>query len=129
MKSLTTLVSAAALAVTLTAASMPAHASVFAQFSPTGGSADYKWVKSGTGGEFFSINAGTDTTAQQVSATFSFLSPDAPGALALLPVLFDIDATAASGNPASFNAGAGTYTQAGLNGSFHIKYNGPATTI
>jgi hypothetical protein len=130
MKALTTLVSAAALAVSISAASLPAHASVFAQFSPVSGSSDYKWVKSGgagTGGHFFSITAANQTTAHAVAATFSFVDPTY-AALALLPAAFTIDATAATGNGAIFNSSAGTWTQTGLNGAFSLIYTGATHT-
>jgi hypothetical protein len=128
MKALTTFASAAALAVTLTAAAVPAHAGVFAQFSPDTNASDYKWIKNNTGGEFISITANTDTTAQAVATHFSYLEPSY-AALAFLPAAFTIDATAAQGNPASFAAGPGTFTQTGLNGSFSFIYTGPTQTV
>ncbi len=120
----------AALAVSLCAASLPARAAVIAQFLPNTGAADYRWVKdrAGTGGHFFSINDAGSKVAQGVNTAFSFLDPSL-GALALLPAVFSIDATVADGTPASFNASAGTFTQAGLNGSFSFTYSGADTTL
>lgn len=128
MKALTTFASAAVLAVTLTAAAVPAHAGVFAQFSPDTAASDYKWIKNNTGGEFISITNNANTTAQAVATHFSFLEPTY-AALAFLPSAFTIDATVAQGNPASFAAGPNTWTQTGLNGSFSFVYTGPTQTI
>jgi len=128
MKSLTAFASAAVLAATLAVAAAPAHASVFAQFSPDTNSSDYKWIKNNTGGEFISTGTATDTTATAVATHFSFIDPTY-AALSFLNAAFTIDATAAQGNPATLAPGPGTWTQTGLTGSFHFVYTGPTQTI
>jgi hypothetical protein len=135
MKALTSLVSLAAVAASMSAVSLPAQAAVFAQFSPLTNASDFRWVKSGgsgptagTGGHFFTITSNTSTVAQSVAIAFAFLDP-AFAALGNLKANLKVDATAAAGNPASFNATAGTYTQAGLNGGFSVLYSGVNTTI
>ncbi len=129
MKAFSTLVPAA-LAVSLCAASLPAHAATIAQFSPLSGNADYKWVQSasGTGGHLFSINKGSDKSVQGVASAFMFLDPTLAG-LGFLQATFTIDATVADGNAANFNAASNTFTQNGLNGEFHLTFAGADTTI
>jgi hypothetical protein len=122
------LVSAATLAVAVSGAALSAHAAVFAQFLPVTNASDYSWVNNGSGGHFFSINDTSDTSAQGVSTAFNFLEP-AYAVLGMLPATFTIDATAASGNPADFNSGSGTWAQRGLDGSFSFTYSGADTTI
>src|SRR6185503_10488322 len=95
MKALKALASAAALAMTVAVTAAPAHAAVFAQFSPLTGSADYKWVNSGasnsgTGGHFFSVTSASSNVAQGVRVAFSFLDPSR-SALAFIPATFKID--------------------------------------
>src|SRR4051812_23389398 len=75
MKALTSFASAAVLAATLAVAAAPAHASVFAQFTPLTNDSDYKWIKNNTGGEFISTGNSSDTTATAVSTSFSFIDP------------------------------------------------------
>jgi len=128
MKSLTLFASAAVLAVTLTVAAAPAQASVFAQFSPDTNSADYKWIKNNTGGEFISTANPSDTTATAVATHFSFILPGYTD-FAFLNAAFTIDATAAQGNAATFAVGPGTWTQTGVTGAFHFVYTGPNQTI
>ena len=128
MNKLKTLASAAAVALSLAAAAAPAHASVFAQFSPDTGASDYKWINSGasnsgTGGEFLSIVSNASTVAQGVATHFSFLDP-ALSALAFIPATFTIDATVAAGHPATLQASTGVWTQTNLNGSFSFVYTG-----
>jgi hypothetical protein len=129
MKAFSTLVPAA-LAVSLCAVSLPANAAVIAQFQPLSNANDYKWVKdaAGTGGHFFSVAQSNSSVAQGVATAFGFLDPSL-AVLSLLPATFKIDATVADGNAASFNASSGTFTQAGLNGSFSLTYSGADTTI
>ena len=127
MKTLTAFASAAAVALSLAAMAAPAHASVFAQFSPDVGASDFKWVNngasnSGTGGHFFSISNVSSTVAQGVATHFSFLDP-ALSALAFIPATFTVDAAVASGHPATVN-GSGVWTQTDLNGSFSFVYTG-----
>jgi hypothetical protein len=129
MKAFSTLVPAA-LAVSLCAATLPAHAATIAQFSPLSGNSDFKWVQSasGTGGHLFSINKGSDTAKQGVATAFMFLDPALAG-LGFLPATFTIDATVADGNAATFNTASNTFTQNGLNGSFSLTFAGDDTTI
>jgi hypothetical protein len=127
MRTLTTFASAGALALSLAAAAAPAHASVFAQFSPDTNAADYRWINSGasnsgTGGHFLTIANANSTVAQGVATHFSFLDP-ALSALAFIPATFTVDATVASGHPATVN-GSGVWTQTNLNGSFSFVYTG-----
>ncbi len=141
MKALTTLASAAALAVTITAA-LPAKAAVIATFSPVNSAADYRWIKSGgsgstagTGGHFFSLAAIPDpahkgrfltnnsTVAQGVNVNFSFLDPDLL-LLSNIPATFMIDGTIGTGHSANLNS-AGIWTDTGLNGQFSFIYTGP----
>jgi len=127
MKAHNAIASAAALALTVAVTAAPAHAAVFAQFSPLTGSADYKWVNSGasnsgTGGHFFSVTSASATAAQGVRVAFSFLDPSL-SALAFIPATFKIDATVANGHPATVN-GAGVWTQQTLNGGFSFTYTG-----
>ena len=131
MKALTTIASAAALAMTLAASAAPAQASVFAQFTPDSNARDFRWINSGpgdngTGGHFFSINTQGATAAQGVATHFSFLDP-ALSALAFIPATFTVDANVATGNPASVNS-AGVWAQTGLNGSFSFIYSGATIT-
>ena len=128
MRALTSFASAAVLAATLAVAAAPAHASVFAQFTPLTNDSDYKWIKNNTGGEFISTGNPSDTTATAVATSFSFIDPTY-AALAFLSASFTVDATAAQGNAAVFNSSAGTFTQTGLTGSFHFVYTGPTQTI
>jgi hypothetical protein len=111
----------------MSAASLSAHAAVVGQFDPLANTPDYKWVNNGTGGEFFTVNSTSDTTAQGVNTQFTFLDAGFTS-LKDLPATLTIDATAGSGNPAVLGS-AGTFTQTGLDGSFSIVYNGTATTI
>lgn len=127
MKASTAFASTAAIALMASAVSLSARASVIAQFDPLSGLPDYAWVQNGSGGEFFTINSPANTTAQAVATEFSFLTPGFTS-LTNLPTLLTIDATAASGNPATAGA-AGTWTQTGLDGSFKLLYNGANTTI
>jgi hypothetical protein len=131
MRALTTFVSAAALAISISAASLPAHAAVFASFNPVSGNSDFRWVKSGgagTGGHFISINSNTATVAQAVRTRFSFLDP-AFNAIDNVAALLTVDATVSAGHPATFNGSSSTYTQTQLNGSFSIIYNGLDTIV
>jgi hypothetical protein len=131
MNAFKTLLPAAALAVSLAAVAAPSQAAVIAQFQPVTNAFDYDWVKSsgaGTGGHLFSISANNQTSAHGVATTFSFLEPSF-SALADLSATFTIDATAANGNPAAKDAGSGTYTQPGLDGTFSFIYSGPNTMI
>src|SRR5690348_14425434 len=78
MKSVTIFASAAALALSLAAAAAPAHATVFAQFTPDTNASDYRWINSGvnnngTGGSLISITGNTQTSAHGVATHFSFL--------------------------------------------------------
>src|SRR5262245_33648948 len=103
---------AAALALSLAAVGLPVRAAVFAQFSPDTGSADFKWVRSGspsTGGDLFTITSASATSTQGVATHFSFLDP-ALSALAFLPATFKLTANVPSGNPA-VNGGGGVFTQ------------------
>jgi hypothetical protein len=127
MKGLTTIASAAALAMSLAASVTPAHAAVFAHFTPDTNARDFRWINSGpgdngTGGHFFSIKTQNSTVAQGVATHFSFVDP-ALSVLAFLPATFTVDATVAAGNPASVN-GAGVWAQTSLNGSFSFIYSG-----
>src|SRR5262249_8400054 len=123
MKALAALTAAAALTVAIAA---PAHAAVFAQFSPNSSAMDYKWVNSGgasnsgASGHFFSIVNQGSTVAQGVGVHFSFLDP-ALIDLAFIPATFKIDATVSPNTPATVN-GAGVYTQTNLNGTFSFTY-------
>jgi hypothetical protein len=126
MKTLTTFVSAAVLAMALAASAAPVQAAVIAQFSPDTSAKDFRWINSaasdnGTGGHFISITNQNSTVAQGVATHFSFLDP-ALSALAFIPATFKIDATVANGHPASQNAGV--WTQTNLNGSFSFIYTG-----
>lgn len=129
MKAFSTLVPAA-LAASLCAASLPAHATVIADFQPLASAPDYKWVKDAarTDGHLFSINKGADKSAQGVASAFMFLDPSL-AALGFLPTVFKIDATVADGNAASYNPLANTFTQTGLNGAFSLTYSGADKTI
>jgi len=133
MKALTAFASAAAVAIALSAASAPAHAAVFAQFSPGNSKMDYRWIKSGgvgptagTGGHFFSITPTTQnaTTAQAVNVSFSYLDP-ALSALAFLPAKFTIDAnvTNSLAHVASKNS-SGIFTQTNVDGHFNFIFSG-----
>jgi PEP-CTERM motif-containing protein len=127
MKALTTFASAAVLACALTAAAAPVKAAVIAQFTPDTNASDYRWINSGasntgTGGHLISITGNTQTTAHGVATHFSYLDGTLNDA-AFIPATFTVDATAASGNPASVN-GAGVWTQTALNGSFSFTYTG-----
>jgi hypothetical protein len=127
MKALTSIASATVLAMSLAAAVAPAHASVFAQFTPDSNARDFRWVNNvagdnGTGGHFFSISNQTSTVAQGVNTHFSFLDP-ALSALAFIPATFTVDATVSSGNPSSTNI-AGVSTQTAIDGSFSFTYTG-----
>ena len=127
MKILTTLASATALALTLAAAAAPAHATVFAQFTPDTNASDYRWINSGaansgTGGHFFSVTGNTQTAAHGVATHFTFVDP-ALAALAFIPATFMLDATVSAGHPATVN-GAGVFTETDLNGSFSFIYTG-----
>ncbi|HZZ68852.1 MAG TPA: PEPxxWA-CTERM sorting domain-containing protein [Phenylobacterium sp.] len=131
MNAFKTLLPAAALAVSLAAIAAPSQAAVIAQYQPVTNAFDYDWVKSsgaGTGGHLFSISANNQTSAHGVATTFSFLEPTF-ASLDDLPAMFTIDATAANGNPASKDAGTGTFTQPGLNGTFSFVYSGADQTI
>jgi hypothetical protein len=119
--------SAAVLAACVSGTALSAHAAVFAQFLPMTNAPDYSWVRDGTGGHFFSINASSDTSAQGVATAFSYIDPTY-GGIGLLPATFTIDATAAQGNAASLGS-AGTWTQAGLDGTFSFTYTGPDKTV
>jgi len=126
MKALTTFASAVVLAATLAVSAVPAHATVFADFTPDTNANDYKWVNNGaldtgTGGHFFSITNVAQTTAHGVATHFSFLDPTL-SALAFIPATFTIDATVASGNPAT-NLGP-LYTRTNLTGNFSFIYTG-----
>ena len=60
------------------AASIPAQAAVFAQFTQDSGNSDFKWVQSTpttTGGDLFSITSNGAASAQGVATHFSFLDP------------------------------------------------------
>src|SRR4051794_39927031 len=121
MKALMTFAAAAVAAVSLATVAAPANAAVFAQFTPNTNASDFRWINSGatnngTGGHFISVTGNTQTTAHGVATHFSFLDPSL-SALAFIPSTFTIDATVASGHPASVN-GAGVWSQTDLNGSF-----------
>jgi hypothetical protein len=129
MKALTTFASAAAIALSISAAAIPAHAAVFAQFDPNTNTSDYKWVigAGGLGGSFYSVDSNSDTSAQGVDVQFSFIEPTFD-ALKDLDATFTINATAASNQLAS-EGSAGTWTQPGLTGDFSLIYNGPDQTL
>jgi hypothetical protein len=129
MKALSTLVPAA-LAASLCAASLPAHADVIAQFQPNSGKADYKWVKSnsGAGGHLFSVSDAGSKGPQGVAAHITFLDP-ALADLSNLQAVFTLDAFVDDGNAATFNSASKTFTQNGLTGSFSLIYSGDDTTI
>jgi hypothetical protein len=131
MKALKTLLPAAALAAALAASAAPVQAAVFAQFTPDHPSADYKWINSGgpsntgTGGHLISIVSTGATAAQGVSTHFQFLDAT-NSALGFIPATFKLDATVASGNPASTN-GAGVVNQQQVGGTFSFVYSGVTT--
>jgi hypothetical protein len=135
MKTLTTFVSAAAVAVAISAASMPAHAAVFAQFQPMTNSNDYKWVRNGAGGSFFTINSSSDTSAQAVAIAFQFLAPAyaagiTPTPFTALSATLNVHGTSANvAANAATEGDAATWTQPGLTGGFEILYTGPDQTL
>lgn len=125
MKVLTTIVSAAVLAVSL-AATTAAHSAIIAQFTPDTAANDYRWINngpgnSGTGGHLFSINNNAQTVANGVKTHFSYLDGTLLNA-AFIPATFKVDATVV-GVPAAVN-GAGVWTQTNVNGSFSFIYTG-----
>ncbi|MDB5423435.1 MAG: hypothetical protein JWQ29_851 [Phenylobacterium sp.] len=121
MKTLTKFVSAAAVALSLTVAAVPAQAMVFAQFSPLTNANDYVWTNSGPG------NTGTGGTfTASGSVAFSFLDPALSAIQFALPTTFTSSMTVTPGHPATLAVGPGTWTQTGLNGSFSFIYNGPS---
>ena len=127
MKALTTVVSGAVMAMALAASAAPVQAAVIAQFSPDSSAKDFRWINSGasdtgTGGHLFSIATQTSTVAQGVATHFSFLDPSL-AVFAFIPATFTLDATVASGHPATVS-GAGVWTQTNLNGGFSFVYTG-----
>jgi hypothetical protein len=126
MKTLTTLASAAAVAVTLAIAAAPAHAAVIAQFDPDSNASDFKWINNaasnlGTGGHIFTISNNAQTSAHGTAVHFSFLDGTL-GNAAFIPATFVLDATASSGNPATLSSGS--WFQKGINGVFSFIYTG-----
>jgi len=126
MKTLTTLASAAALALSLAAVSAPAHAAVIAQFTPDTNASDFKWINdgannTGAGGHFFTVSDNASTVAQGVATHFSFLDPSL-ALLSSISAVFKVDATV-SATPATNNSGL--LTQSGLTGTFSFIYAGP----
>ncbi len=126
MKTLTTLASAAALAMTLAIAAAPAHAAIIAQFDPDTSASDFRWINSisgntGTGGHLFSITGNSQTTVHAVDTHFSFLDGTLDNA-AFIPAKFTLDAMATSGHSATLSSGA--WFQKGINGTFSFIYTG-----
>ncbi len=119
---------ATALALTLSAASLPAHAAVFATFSPISSDADIKWIRSGglgDGGSLDSIVHLTSLVAESAPVAFTFLDPSL-SALVSLPAQF-LMVAGATGTPATQDGQA--FTQLNVNGAFGFLYTGPTTTI
>jgi hypothetical protein len=136
MKALTAFASAAALALTVAATAAPAHAAVFAQFTPDNRAMDFRWIKSttganaGTGGHLFTITPTTQnaTTAQGVATHFSFLDPSL-AALAFLKATFTLDATISNSPSHAATQNGSQWTETNLDGHFSFIYAGPTTTI
>ncbi|HEY0437685.1 MAG TPA: PEPxxWA-CTERM sorting domain-containing protein [Phenylobacterium sp.] len=127
MKFLTTFASAAALAATFAVSAAPAHAAVFAQFTPDSNVRNFRWINSGsansgTGGHFISMATAAPTTAENVKTHFTFLDPNL-SLLAFIPALLKVDASVANGHIAAVN-GAGVWTQTNLDGNFSFTYTG-----
>ncbi|MGZ3402392.1 MAG: PEPxxWA-CTERM sorting domain-containing protein [Phenylobacterium sp.] len=126
MKSLTTLISAAALAASLSALAVPAHASVilFASFNTgTSNASNIDWVRNGAGGSLFTTATATGTTLGAAAVKFTFLGDPALSDFDALSAKLTLSATA-SNAPAQHNGA--TYTQTGLdNGTFKFVYSGP----
>lgn len=119
MKTLTKLLSAAAVAISLAAVAAPSQAAVFAQFSPLNQAANYRWTNNGAG------NTGTGGTfTASGNVAFSFLDPALIDIQFALPTAFSASMTVANGNPATFTPGPNTWTQTHLNGSFSLIYTG-----
>jgi len=101
-----------------------AHAAVFAQFSPDTAAADFSWVNGGSGGQFLS---GSGAAADQVAVHFNYLDPSL-AFLGFLPAEFTMDASVATGTPAS-DLGGGLFNQTGVGGTFSFVYSGPTQTV
>jgi len=121
MKTLTKLVSAAAVALSLAAVAAPSQAMVFAQFSPLTNATNYTWTNNGAGN---SGTGGTFTASGGVA--FSFLDPALSSIQFALPTTLSANFTVANGNAATFTAGPQTWTQTNLTGDFSLIYNGPS---
>jgi len=119
----------AAVAIGLSVTASPVQAAVFAQFAPVSSAADFSWIRGApdTEGSFISIVNASDTTAQAVATSFSFITPSL-SALAFLPANFVLDAAVTTPSPAVNNAD-GSFTQPNIHGTFSFTYTGPTQTI
>lgn len=130
MKALTKFITATVAAASIASFAASAQAAqVFASSTWLSAGSNFTWTNNGVTG------AGAGGTLVGFSPLiplpagggtfFSFLDP-LYSALTFVPVEFNLTATTTSG-PAQYNAGSGTYTQDGLNGSFSYKYTGIPT--
>ncbi len=120
MKAFKTLASAAVLALGIASAS---HAATIANFNPTSGNSDFKWIHSATGGTFITINSSSDTTAQGVNVNFSFLDPS-HDVLQNLSATMTFDAASSSATSIETAAPANLFRQTSIDGSFSFIFNG-----
>lgn len=84
------------------------------------------WTQDGSGGALVSTSTDTATTAGTASVRFSFINTPELAAISNVSSLFQINATAPSGNPASSVGPA--LVQGGMNGTFSF-INTSAITI
>src|SRR5689334_9067484 len=119
----------AAVAFGLTLTALPAHGAVFAQFTPVANADDFRWIRGtpDTEGTLISINSASDTTAQGVATSFTFLAPSL-SVLAFLPATFTLDSSVTVPSPAVDN-GDGSFTEPNVHGAFSFIYAGPNQTI
>lgn len=130
MKRLTTLISAAAAAASLTVLAAPAQASaiLFASFDTgTSNAANLDWVRNGNGGSLFTTATATGTALGAAAVKFTFLGDPSLADFDALNAKLTLSATAIN-TPAQHNGA--TYTQTGLdNGTFSFVYAGPTQVL
>jgi PEP-CTERM motif len=117
MRSINILMSAAftvAAAVTPTSAS--AVVTTFATVTTDSRSSNTLWTQAGSGGTLVSTSTDTATSSGVAAVRFTFINTPALAAISNISALFQINAGAPAGNPAS-SSGA-FLVQGGLNGSF-----------
>ncbi len=132
MKSLTSFVAAAGLALTVVVASAPAHGAILVGIGsetkavPTG--ANIMWTKTGATTGKLTTTVSPTGAAGASTIKFNFDSGLGLDDLQNLSALFTLTATGTGAAIPPAGIGA-TYLQQGVSGAFSILYNGPVVTL